>query len=76
MYVNAFQQFLALLPSEPLLIGTIVSTSGGMHGISLLGGGTTLVPADDGFTIGSKVFVRGGMIQSAAPTLTEIEILV
>jgi hypothetical protein len=69
---NVFDLFKSLLPNSPLLVGTITAVSPGGTSVLLPTGQTILArgPGD----VGSTVFVRGGVIEGAAPNLTVVAI--
>lgn len=68
---NPLAQFLALLPSSPLLVGTVSTIAGGTATIDLPGGGQ--VQARGTTTVGARVFVRDGAIEGNAPALLYVE---
>lgn len=65
---NPYKLLKNLLPDPPLLIGTVASVSGGTATISLPGGGT--VQGRGSATVGQQVFVRDGVIEGEAPSLS------
>lgn len=70
---NNWSRFKRLLPSDPLLVGTIEQTyPDGSATITLLGGGSMRVRGTG--SAGQKVYVRGGMIEGQAPSMTQVEI--
>ena len=70
--MNLFKQFLDLIPSRPLEVGTVQSIiSSGIANIELPGGG--VLQARGEATIGQRVFVRDGVIEGPAPDLDYIE---
>jgi hypothetical protein len=66
--VNLFRLFKDLIPDPPLQVGEVTSISGG----------TALITTPDGYTliargsatVGQNVFVRNGLIESVAPSLS------
>lgn len=69
---NLFSLFKTLLPQQPLLVGTVAAAAaGGAWRIDLPGGG--LVYARGQASLGQQVFVRDGLIEGQAPSLTYIE---
>lgn len=71
--LNIWRQFERLLPSSPLLIGTVVADHGdGTLTVEFLDGGLLRVTGQA--AINSRVFVRGGEVVSAAPELTVVDI--
>lgn len=67
---NIFRQFLALLPKESLEVGTVIATTATGATVQLMGGG--IVQARGEATLGQRVFVRAGVIEGPAPTLTYV----
>ena len=68
MSTNPYKLLRDLLPSPPLLVGTVLSASNGVCTIELPGGGVTQARGEA--QIGSNVFFRDSVIEGAAPTLT------
>ncbi len=69
---NLFSVFKELIPSNPLLVGTVTQSSGDTHQITLMGGGIMMVRGKA--SLNDKVFVRGGVIEGVAPNLTLVSI--
>jgi hypothetical protein len=67
---NIFTQFLALLPKESLEVGTVIAATATGAAVQLMGGG--IVQARGEATLGQRVFVRAGVIEGPAPTLTYV----
>lgn len=65
--MNPFVQFLQLLPKQPLLIGTVISSGSGTTQVELPGGARVTVRGAG--TVGGKVFVRNGLVEGEAPNL-------
>lgn len=65
---NAYRSLLSLLPSRPLQIGVVEAQAGGVATIELLDG--TLTTARGSASVGARVFVRDGLIEGTAPSLT------
>jgi len=65
---NIFRQFLDLLPARPLQVGTVIAASGSACTVQLPGGGLLQVRGEA--TVADHVFVRDGVIEGAAPSLT------
>lgn len=65
---NIFREFLDLLPARPLQIGTVLAVIGSQCTVELPGGG--LLQARGSATVGAQVFVRDGVIEGVAPSLT------
>lgn len=70
MSTNAYRRLLDLLPADPLQIGDIGATwPDGTATVTLIGGGTLRVRNPQSLAVGARVFVQGGQITGAAPTL-------
>lgn len=69
---NLWKRLKQLLPEAPLLVGTVDSVSA-YGAIVMLPDGSLLNVRGD-TTVGTKVFVRNGVIEGTAPTLTVVEI--
>ena len=67
---NAYREFMALMPDQPLEVGEITSIAGGVAIITLPGGG--VIQARGTATVGQRVFVRNGAIEGEASTLTYV----
>lgn len=67
---NAYREFLALMPDQPLEVGDVTAISGGVPTVTLPGGG--VIQARGEATVGQRVFVRAGVIEGVAPTLTYV----
>lgn len=67
---NVYSEFLKLLPDSPLLIGTVESSDGDNHVLTLIDGGT--LTARGKATVGAKVYVRDGVIEGTAPALSQV----
>lgn len=65
---NPYRVFKDLLPESPLLIGTVASSSGDVHVVTLIDGGMLTVRGEG--TLGQRVFIRDGVIEGTAPSLT------
>jgi hypothetical protein len=64
---NARIAFEDLLPRDPLVVGTVLHSVGGVTTVTLYDGGSLKVRGSA--SVGSKVYIRGGIIQGAAPDL-------
>lgn len=64
---NLFKQFLDLIPDPSQQVGEVVAISDGIATIELPDGGR--LNATGAATVGQQVFVRGGVIEGAAPSL-------
>ena len=71
MLRNPYRVFIDLLPARPLQVGTVSAVAGGVATITMPGGGT--LQARGQATVGQRVFVRDGVIEGEAPTLTYVE---
>lgn len=65
---NLFLQFQRLIPAAPLLVCAVISTSAEGSIVSLPGG--ALIRVRGTAAVGSRVFVRAGVIENAAPDFT------
>lgn len=65
--LNPYRALLDLLPSAPLLLGTVAAVQGGTCNVTLEGEGS--IWARGTATVGDRVFVRDGVIEGAAPSL-------
>lgn len=69
---NIYQQFLQLRPTPPLQVGVITQIVNDIATIKLPDNGR--INARGSGTVGQTVFVRDGVIEGAAPSLTIVEI--
>lgn len=69
---NLFVQFKRLLPSTPRLVGVVDSLFTGGAVVVLQGGGQLRALGEA--AVGQRVFVRDGVIEGVAPSLTLVEI--
>lgn len=74
MLSNPYSRWLALQAPKSRQVGTVVATIGDVATIELPGGG--YLQAIGQATIGDRVFVRDGLIEGDAPTLTYVTALV
>lgn len=65
---NIYTQLRELFAGPPLLVATVVSSSGSVTTVSLAGGGTLHVHGTA--APGASVYVRGGVIEGLAPAMT------
>lgn len=70
MFLNPYRRLLDLLPQKPLLVGEVMAVSGGKVTVQLPGGGW--VTARGAATVGQDVFLRDGVIEGVAPSLTPV----
>lgn len=68
MATNLFKALVALLPSSPLQVGTVVAYSNGVATIEVAGGGIT--QARGQASVDDIVFFRDSVIEGPAPDLT------
>ncbi len=69
---NLFSMFRELVPSDPLLVGTVTASNGDVHQVTMMDGGVMMVRGKA--SLNQQVFVRGGVIEGAAPNLPQITI--
>ena len=67
---NAYREFMALIPDQPLEVGEVTAFTGGVATVTLPGGG--VIQARGAASVGQRVFVRGGVIEGEASTLTYV----
>lgn len=65
---NVFERFRQLLPDPPLQVGTVIEVGSGVVTVELPGGGVTR--ARGSAAVGQKVFLRDGVVEAIAPSLT------
>ena len=68
---NAYREFMALMPDQPLEVGEVTAFSGGVGTIALPGGG--VIQARGVASVGQRVWVRNGAIEGEAPALSYVE---
>ena len=71
MATNLFSAFARLLPGAPLLVGQVISSASGVATVELPGGARIVVRGTA--SVGSRVFVRSGNIEGAAPSLSKFK---
>ena len=73
--MNFWTRFKALLPGDRLDIGTVtaIDPASGISALELPGGGVLTARGTD-VPVGSKAFVRAGVIEGPAPDLEYFEI--
>ncbi|HAO25510.1 MAG TPA: hypothetical protein DCQ49_10565, partial [Methylophaga sp.] len=64
----------SLLPKDPLLIGTLISTAGNASVMQLIDGGVMNVRGTG--TVGEEYYIRTGQIQGEAPNLVQEEVVI
>jgi hypothetical protein len=67
MSTNSYLEFLGLLPSTPLQIGTVSAIEGDVATVVLPGGGVLV--ARGTAAVDDQVFVRDGVIEGKAPAM-------
>lgn len=72
--MNPWARFQNLLPKVPRLVGDIIAVSSGTYTVQLPTGGEVQARSQASFSIGQRVFVRDGVIESEAPALTPLTI--
>ena len=65
---NLYEQFRQLLPDPPLQAGIVTEVGSGVVTVQLPGGG--VLRARGSADVGQRVFVRDGVVQAIAPSLT------
>lgn len=70
MTMNLFAQFKRLLPGQPLMVGTVISSGSGAVLVELPGGDRLTVRGEA--DPGGKVFFRNGAVEGPAPALTTV----
>ena len=65
---NLYEQFRQLLPDPPLQAGVVTEVGSGVVTVQLPGGG--VLRARGSAAVGQRVFVRDGVVQAIAPSLT------
>lgn len=65
---NLYEQFRQLIPDPPLQAGTVIDVGSGLVTVALPGGG--LIKARGNAAVGQNVFVRDGVVEGIAPSLT------
>lgn len=70
MTTNLFAQFKRLLPGQPLMVGTVISSGSGAVLVELPGGDRLTIRGEA--TPGDQVFFRNGSVEGTAPALTVV----
>lgn len=70
--INFYKQWLDLLPSDPLQVGTVTAVNGEFCAVELPGGG--VIQARGAAAVSDRVFVQGGVIESVAQALPVVNI--
>lgn len=71
---NLYARLIGMLPKSPLLVGTIVSLYEDNAIVSLIGSGVVTVRGTG--IVGQNYYIRNGLIESAAPNLNAVEIVI
>lgn len=72
--MNLWRRFQTLLPSDPLLVGEVVSHNADGTSTLQAPDGAYLRVRGQGVTVGLMAFVRGGRIEGEAPNLPDYEV--
>ena len=70
---NLYSDFLGLIPSYPLLVGTVTNVEDETHIIELLGGGALTCQSQKVYEVGQQVYVKDLSITSEAPNNTTVQ---
>jgi len=71
---NLFREFQKLIPSAPLLVGTVTAIDGQIRIVTLPDGATIRARGEG--AVNAKVFVRDGKIEGPAPSLAVVQITI
>jgi hypothetical protein len=71
---NIWTAFKEILPSQPLLVGTVASVSGETSLMTLIDGGVVRVRGVG--AVGEKWYLKAGTLDSKAPALTLNEVVI
>ena len=74
--MNIWQQFKALIPADPLLIGEVLQHNDDGTSTVRLPGNQVIRVQGQGVGIGSRAFVQAGRVQGEAPTLETYSIAI
>lgn len=69
---NLYRQFANLFAPDPLLVGTVLAVDSVSVSVALPDG--SLIKARGTASVGTKVFVRGGVVEGGAPNAAVVEI--
>lgn len=70
--MNLYRMLKGILPDPQLQVGTVTAVSNGVATVEVPGGGQ--LKARGSATVGTRVFVRDGVIEGTAPSLSTIYI--
>ena len=70
--LNLYRELLEIMPAQALQVGVVQSIADGTATVELAGGG--IVRARGNATVDQTVYVRDGVIEGTAPTLTVVSI--
>jgi hypothetical protein len=66
-----WRRFIDILPKDPRYVATVLSYEGsGVYRLQLPGSAVVTGRGAAGYSVASKVFLSGGVVQGPAPTLT------
>ena len=68
---NLYREFIDLMPARSLEVGDVTAVGVGVVTVTLPGGGVLQARGDT--TVGQRVFVRDGVVEGVAPSLTYVE---
>jgi hypothetical protein len=71
---NVFRQLLELLPQTPLTIAVVASDHADGTCTVTYPGGSQVRVRGEGFSVSEQVFIRDGVIEGLAPTLTPVTV--
>ena len=69
-----FRRLRDLLPPPPLVVATVAAINADGSSTLTLPGGGTLTARGTSVGVGDNAFVRNGVVEGPAPTLTELTI--
>lgn len=70
---SPFRRLQDLMAAPPREVGDITTVAGGLATVALIGGGTVNVRGENA-SVGQRVFIRGDVIEGAAPALTLVTV--
>lgn len=71
---NLYKAFRDLIPEAPLQTGTVIAVDGPIYTVQLPGG--PQLQARGNAAVGQQVFVRDGLIEGEAPSITLVSFVV
>ena len=72
--MNLWTIFKDVLPANPVIVGTVSAHNSNGTSQITLPGGSKITARGTTVAVGSKAFVRAGLIEGEAPNLTDVEI--